>query len=173
MESILAIANSQRQKMENVRLTTLFEEVFTCLCRDFAKDGITVKTQIPEDLVVWAEPVQIQHVLMNLILNARDAMLPHGGILAIKAKESSDATYIEITDTGCGIEPANLENIFESFFTTKNDKNCPSECSGTGLGLAFCKMIIEAHNGCISVESKPAHGSTFKIILPKPPVGGK
>jgi len=168
MESMLTMANGQTQEKENARLIILVEEIFTCLCRDFAKDGITVQIRIPEDLTVWAVPVQIQQVLMNLILNARDAMLARGGILTIKATDNNDVTQIEVADTGCGIEPADLENIFESFFTTKTNKKSPSEYSGSGLGLAFCKKIIEAHDGCISVESKPAQGSTFKITLPKP-----
>ena len=168
MESLLAIANGQTQEKENARLITLVEEIFTCLCRDFAKDGITVEIRIPEDLTVWAVPVQIQQVLMNLILNARDAMLARGGVLAIKATENNDVTQIEVADTGCGIESADLENIFESFFTTKINKKSASGYSGSGLGLAFCKKIIEAHEGCISVESRPAQGSTFKITLPKP-----
>jgi len=171
MESILAMANNQKQEKENVRLSTLVEGVFTCLCRDFAKDSITVKIQIPEDLNVWAVPVQIQHVLMNLILNARDAMLPRGGILTIEAKESEDATCIKVTDTGCGIKPVNLKKIFEPFFTTKTGKESSPECSGSGLGLAFCKKIIETHEGCISAESEQRHGSTFIITLPKPPLG--
>ncbi|MFQ6034878.1 MAG: sensor histidine kinase [Sedimentisphaerales bacterium] len=168
MESLLAMANGQTQEKQNVRLITLVKEIFTCLCRDFAKDGISVEIRIPEDLMVWAVPVQIQQVLMNLILNARDAMLARGGILTIKATENNHLTQIEVADTGCGIQPADLENIFESFFTTKANKKSASEYSGSGLGLAFCKKIIEAHEGCISVESRPAQGSTFKITLPKP-----
>jgi len=168
MESMLAMANGQTQEKQNARLITLVEEIFICLCRDFAKDGITVEVRIPQDLTIWAVPVQIQQMLMNLILNARDAMLAHGGILAIKATENNDVTQIEVADTGCGIEPADLENIFESFFTTKTNKKSASEYSGSGLGLAFCKKVIEAHGGFISVESKPAQGSTFKITLPKP-----
>ena len=105
---------------------------------------------------------------MNLILNARDAMLPRGGILNIKAVESNEAVQVEVTDTGCGIEPGDMDNIFESFFTTKKDGNSTSQGSGSGLGLAFCKKIIDSHGGCISVESKPAEGSTFTITLPKP-----
>ena len=168
MENMLAVANGQTQEKKEARLLTLVEEVFACLCRDFAKDGITVETCIAEDLTVWAVPVQIQQVLMNLILNARDAMLPRGGTLTIEAAEKPNVVVIEVTDTGNGIEPADLENIFESFFTTKTDKNSPSQYSGSGLGLAFCKKIIDAHDGSISVESKPATGSTFKITLPKP-----
>lgn len=172
MESMLAVVNGQQQEKENARLITLVDKIFTYLCRDFAKDGITVETRIPEDLIVWAVPVQIQQVLMNLILNARHAMLPRGGIMNIKAGEGVDVTHIEVTDTGCGIKPADLENIFESFFTTKTGSNRPSEHSGSGLGLAFCKKIIDAHDGYISVESKPGQGSAFKISLPKPQLGG-
>jgi signal transduction histidine kinase len=171
MESMLAVANGQTQEKKDVRLLTLVEEIFTCLCRDFAKDGITVETCIAEDLTVRAVPVQIQQVLMNLILNARDAMLSRGGILTIKAIEKTDTVEIEVADTGDGIEPADLKNIFASFFTTKTGKNLPSEYSGAGLGLAFCKKIIDEHNGLISVESKVSQGSRFKITLPKPQSG--
>jgi len=167
MDSMLALADGQTQQKKSVRLLTLIEEIFSCLCRDFAKDGITVETRVPEDLMLWAVPVQIQQVLMNLILNARDAMLPRGGVLTIRAAETTDAVEIEVADTGDGIEPADLKNIFETFFTTKADRNSAAEYSGAGLGLAFCKMIIDGHQGCISVESKPANGSKFKIALPK------
>lgn len=168
MESMLALANGEAQEKKNSRLIILVEEIFNCLCRDFAKDGITVEMRIPEDLTVRAVPVQIQQVLMNLILNARDAMLASGGILTIKARDSTDEVQIEVSDTGCGVEPADLKNIFESFFTTKSDEKSPSQHLGSGLGLAFCKKIVDAHGGSISVESEPARGSTFKITLPKP-----
>jgi two-component system NtrC family sensor kinase len=168
MKAMLAMANGEAKQKESTRLITLVEDVFTALCRDFAKDGITVKIQIPEDLNVWAVPVEIQQVLMNLILNARSAMLPRGGILTIKAQDSADAVQIEVCDTGCGIESSDLEKIFEPFFTTKADKNLPAESSGSGLGLAFCKKVIDSHAGRILVESEPARGSTFKITLPKP-----
>jgi len=171
MESMLALVNGDTQEKTNVRPLDLIEEIFTCLCRDFAKDGITVEILVPDDLMVCVVPVQIQQVIMNLILNARDAMLPRGGILTIKAMETADAVDIEVADTGDGIEPADLENIFETFFTTKGDKNSPTEDSGAGIGLAFCKMIIDRHGGRISVESKAGHGSTFKIALPKTTVG--
>ena len=167
MESMLALANGQTQEKKNARLLALVEEIFTCLCRDFAKDGITVEIHIPEESTVWCVPVQIQQVIMNLILNARDAMLPRGGILCIKASENSDAVKIEVSDTGEGIEPADLKNIFDSFFTTKTNKNNTSGNSGAGLGLAFCKKIVAEHEGLISVESKSTDGTKFKITLPK------
>jgi signal transduction histidine kinase len=167
MESMLAIANGQRQEKEDVRLLALVEEIFTCLCRDFTKDGITIEISIPVDLTIRCIPVQIQQVIMNLIINARDAMLSRGGILCIKATDTDENVIIEVSDTGDGINAADLENIFDSFFTTKTNKNTLSEYSGTGLGLAFCKKIIEEHEGLISVESKSSEGSRFKITLPK------
>ncbi len=171
MESMLALANGKTQEKKDARLRGLIEDIFDCLCRDFAKDGIAVEIQVLDDLTIRAVPVQIQQVLMNLILNARDAMLPRGGVLAITAAQNPDAVEIKVTDTGNGIEPDDLKNIFETFFTTKTDESPAAEHSGAGLGLAFCKMIVDEHEGCISVESKPGNGSTFKITLPKPQSG--
>ena len=171
MESMLALANNQTQEWKNAELLTLVEEIFGCLCRDFRKDGITVEVNIPQNLTLWAVPVQIQQVLMNLILNARHAMLPGGGVLSIRAEEKHDSVEIEIKDTGAGIKTTDLERIFDPFFSTKKDGNSTSENSGAGLGLAFCKRVIEGHKGLISVESKPARGSKFRIILPKPQSG--
>ena len=171
MESMLVLVSEETEKKIKVRLIDLVEEIFTCLCRDFTKDGITVEIRIPDDMTVCVIPVQIQQVLMNLILNARDAMLPGGGVLTIRASETADSVLIEVSDTGEGISPADLENIFETFYTTKTDKNCPAEYSGAGIGLAFCKMIIDRHKGRISVESETGNGSTFKIVLPKTTIG--
>ncbi|UCG56927.1 MAG: HAMP domain-containing histidine kinase [Phycisphaerales bacterium] len=168
MESTLAMANGQSQEKERVILADLVDDVFACLCRDFARDGITVRIQIPQHLAVWVVPVQMQQVLMNLILNARDAMLPGGGVLTIQASEEADVVRIGVVDTGCGIKPADMDNIFDSFFSTKARGDSPYEYSGSGVGLAFCRRIVDAHDGSISAESEPAKGSTFRITLPKP-----
>jgi len=167
MESMLAVANGETQKKKNTQLISLVEEIFTCLCRDFAKDRISVEIRIPEDLIVWAIPIQIQQVIMNLVLNARDAMLPRSGILTIKAKDSIDTVQIEISDTGCGIKSADLGEIFEPFFSTKAVEDSSSQNQGSGFGLVFCKKVVDAHEGSISVESQPDKGTTFKITLPK------
>ncbi len=171
MESMLALANGETQKKTDTELLGLVEDVFACLCRDFSKDGITVQINVPKELVVRVVPVQIQQVLMNLVLNARRAMLPRGGVLTIEAVDKNDLVEIEITDTGNGIEHVDLKRIFEPFFTTKKNEDSKPERSVAGLGLAFCKRIIEGHDGFISAESIPANGSKFRIILPKPQSG--
>lgn len=172
MESMLALANGQAQEKMNCRLAELVQDVFGCLARDFGRDGITVDIEIAEDLEVWVVPVQIQQVVMNLVLNAREAMLGGGGVLSIKAAERADRVEIEVSDTGDGIEACDLNEIFEPFFTTKkrSGNSAPGRL-GAGLGLAFCRRVIEAHDGAISVESKRGEGSRFKIALPKPQSG--
>lgn len=171
MESMLALVSGKNQERTTARLRDLIEDVFTCLCRDFAKDGITVNIEISGDVIVHVVPVQIQQVFMNLVLNARDAMLPKGGVLAVRAEEKNDVVEIQIADTGDGIDPEDLQNIFERFFSTKQKGTPAAEYSGAGLGLAFCKMVIDGHGGSISVQSEPGHGSTFNITLPKTPIG--
>jgi signal transduction histidine kinase len=168
MQSMLAMANGQKQEREDVSVRALVEEVFTCLCRDFGKDRIMVEVRISDDLRVSCIPVQIQQVLMNLVLNARDAMLPGGGILRVSA--ATDAGYVEIavSDTGSGITPENLTNIFRPFFTTKAGRDRPAgSSSGSGVGLAFCRRIVEAHAGEITVQSQSGQGSTFTVRLPR------
>jgi signal transduction histidine kinase len=108
---------------------------------------------------------QIEQILLNLIINARQAM-PRGGRLAIDVRENpaTQMAEIRIADTGAGIPPDQLRLIFEPFYTTKE----PDEHGhgGTGLGLSVCRQIIEQHQGRIRVESLVGKGSTFTVKLP-------
>jgi signal transduction histidine kinase len=169
MRSMLALANGEEQQREDVNVKALVEEVFTCLCRDFEKDGIAVQTHIPEDIHVPCIGVQIQQVLMNLILNAREAMLPGGGFLKVVATSSDRFVEVSVSDTGRGISAENLKRIFRPFFTTKSGETRPSDGSGSGVGLAFCRRVMDAHEGKIDVQSQPGKGSTFTLRLPRMP----
>jgi signal transduction histidine kinase len=110
-------------------------------------------------------PGQIEQILLNLVINARQAM-PNGGRLRIevRAKRRSNNAEIKIADSGMGIPPDQLRLIFEPFYTTKQ----PDEHGhgGTGLGLSVCRQIIEQHQGRIRVESVVGKGSTFTVKLP-------
>ncbi|HPC95522.1 MAG TPA: HAMP domain-containing sensor histidine kinase [Sedimentisphaerales bacterium] len=167
MVSMLAMANGRPQEKHRAALRALVDDVFTCLCRDFNKDGITVRIEVPETVEIVCVPVQIQQVFMNLILNARDAMLPGGGLLTISACEDGVQVHIAVTDTGRGIPSGDLDSIFEPFFTTKAGQEGPATYSGSGVGLAFCKRVVNAHGGEISAESCPGRGTTFHVRLPK------
>jgi signal transduction histidine kinase len=165
MRAILAVANGETRKKVNTPLLPLVEEIFNCLCRDFQKDSIAVRLDIEQSHSVWAVPVEIQQVLMNLILNARDAMLGRGGVLKITSRQEGESIIISVSDTGDGIAPENLERIFEPFFTTKvGGKN--GSTSGSGLGLAFSRRVVDEHQGKLAVLSRQGEGTTFTITLP-------
>ncbi|MBN1360948.1 MAG: HAMP domain-containing histidine kinase [Sedimentisphaerales bacterium] len=167
MGSMLTMANGRKQQTSKANILAMVEEVFTCLCRDLGKDGITVRVQVPQDLELTCVPVQIQQVLMNLILNARDAMLPAGGILTIAASAADEHVELAVSDTGKGIAPEDIERVFQPFFTTKTEADRPAQGSGSGVGLAFCQRVAEAHAGRISVTSRLGEGTTFRLRLPK------
>jgi signal transduction histidine kinase len=153
----------------------MVEEIFVCLARDFGKDGINVIIDIDDELTAWVDGICFQQVIMNLILNAREAFFaslepgqrPRNGSLTISASHNSDSVTIEVTDNAGGIDDENIESIFEPFFTTKNggDANALKK-AGAGLGLPFCKRIVESCDGTIGVTSQPGEGTTFTITLP-------
>lgn len=136
--------------------------------------SIQFDAAIPKDLwTIHCSPTQFHQILLNLCINARDAM-PHGGTLHLSASNRrfslvTDSTpagiqpgpyvVIEVGDTGSGIPPEIIERIWEPFFTTKGEK-------GTGLGLSTVRGIVHDHGGTITVDSRIGHGSTFRIYLP-------
>jgi signal transduction histidine kinase len=165
MESVLALASGKDQTRDHCTVEELIEDVFNCLCRDFSKDAITIKTEIPQNLHIHVVTVQLQQVIMNLILNAREAMLERGGTLTLSAGQLGDKVRISVSDTGHGIPPEDLERIFSTFYSTKDSSESATECCGTGLGLAFCKTVIDAHQGSLDVESRVGEGTSFHITL--------
>jgi PAS domain S-box-containing protein len=138
----------------------------------------TVRLSTELEPALWtalADPGQIQQVLMNLCVNARDAM-PEGGALVLGTRnvaltpaeaslhpggEAGEFVELRVSDTGSGITADTLPRIFEPFFTTK------SVGSGTGLGLAMVYGIVSAHHGWVETESEAAHGATFRVLLPR------
>jgi len=112
---------------------------------------------VPENITARIDPDQIRQVLLNLHLNALEAM-DSGSRLSVSAKKDSNMLQIRIQDTGCGILPEHLSRIFDPYFTTRS--------SGAGLGLAIVHNIIEAHEGRIEVESRPGEGTAITLHLP-------
>jgi len=114
---------------------------------------------------VFADSSQIYQVLLNLAMNARDAM-PNGGVIVFRTGNSREPTgemvYVEVADNGAGIPPALLNRIFEPFFTTKDTGK------GTGMGLALVNGIVKNHHGRITVDSEAGRGTTFRVSLPLP-----
>ncbi|MGQ0812376.1 MAG: ATP-binding protein, partial [Nitrospiraceae bacterium] len=130
---------------------------------------ITIHTDLDAALPpVQLDRQQIKQVLMNLLLNAMDAMNDRGGRLTVSTRlltkqDIDPCVQIEIGDTGCGIDAHNLEHIFDPFYTTKHDSD---EREGTGLGLTIAHQIVQEHHGYIEVKSEPGAGTTFFVNLP-------
>ena len=146
-------------------MVALVEEILVLTDKDLSKHRIHVEKKYQGRPKAYVVPAQIEQVLLNLIINARQAM-PRGGRLRIEVRENQRTQMVEarVSDTGVGIPPDQLRLIFEPFFTTKE----PDEHGhgGSGLGLSVCRQIIEQHQGRIRVESVVGKGSTFSFTLP-------
>jgi signal transduction histidine kinase len=170
--SMLGLARGESNFCD-VPVQQLVDEVLLVMARDPQKDGLALRVQVQPGLLVYGDPVQLEQVLLNLLINARHAMLGRGGSLTIKAipLDAADATEgvqeirLQVIDTGPGIPEKLIGKIFQPFFTTKGTAK-KGEAKGTGLGLAICKEIVEHHKGRIEVESAVGKGTTFSIYLP-------
>lgn len=165
INSMLGFARNSSTQRTATDIVSLVEEILILAEKDLSKHRIQVEKKFHGRPMAHAVPGQIEQVLLNLIINARQAM-PRGGRLLLDVRENPRTQMVEvkISDTGIGIPPERLRLIFEPFFTTKN----PDEDGhgGTGLGLSVCRQIIEQHNGRIRVESLVGKGSTFTLKLP-------
>jgi signal transduction histidine kinase/CheY-like chemotaxis protein len=171
---LLAFSRKQVMEIKIVNLNTIVANISKMLGR-LIGENIQLHLTMAEPLGnIWADAGQIEQVIMNLVVNARDAM-PAGGTLTIETgRIELDEKYtasrpevqpglyamITVTDTGVGIPPEIQDKIFEPFFTTKK------RGEGTGLGLSTVYGIVKQHNGHIYVYSEPGRGTTFKIYLP-------
>ena len=146
------------------------------ILRETFPKSIACSLSIPDGLwTVFGDATQLHQVLLNLCVNARDAMMPAGGVLAMSAENVEiDENYaatahnvkpgryvvMKVTDSGCGIPPSILGTIFDPFFTTKETGK------GTGLGLSTVVGIVKSHSGFIEVDSEPGRGSAFRVFIP-------
>jgi signal transduction histidine kinase len=165
VSSMLGYARSSSTQRQLVDLVALTEEVLTLTEKDLVKHRVRLEKRFLGRPKVPAVPGQIEQILINLVINARQAM-PDGGRLLVEVRENRPAQMAEvrIADTGLGIPPDRLRRIFEPFYTTKTPDD--QGHGGTGLGLSVCRQIIESHHGRIRVESVVGKGSTFTVKLP-------
>jgi PAS domain S-box len=177
VQQLLTLARKTTTDFNPVNTNNLIEELIALISQTFPKTialSTTLESHLPP---ITADENQIEQALLNLCVNARDAM-PEGGKLSIKTYSMDGAALpgcdsakdglrvcIEVSDTGTGMDESIRKRIFEPFFTTKDvDK-------GTGLGLSVVYGIVQSHGGFINVESKPGAGTCFRIYLPANPYG--
>ncbi|NJP09395.1 MAG: PAS domain S-box protein [Leptolyngbyaceae cyanobacterium RU_5_1] len=174
VQQVLSFVRGTEEKLEILQVRHLLSEVRKLVQQTFPK-SIEVQTNIAPDLwVVSADATQLHQVLMNLCVNARDAM-PEGGVLELSAQnvfvdeeyargnlEAKVGPFIQVTvsDTGVGVSTEIIDRIFEPFFTTKELGK------GTGLGLSTVLGIVKSHNGFVTVSSQVGQGTEFEVFLP-------
>jgi signal transduction histidine kinase len=140
-------------------LPALLDRSIDQVQRHPSANGITIiRNYAPDASRAWLDSELMERVFYNLILNAVQASRS-GGAVTVKSKAMAGGVEVAVIDRGAGIEPAQRENIFNPFFTTKPD--------GVGLGLAIVSKIVDQHGGTMAVESEPGQGSVFRVLLPE------
>ncbi len=163
IEGIRAMFRRDRQERVALDVNKLILTVLTALGDELQSHQIIVRTELADDLpVVLADRVQLQQVILNLTTNAIDAMSSVAGrsrILRLRSEiQEPHGVLVSVEDSGSGIDPKNVDRIFETFFTTKS--------TGMGMGLAICRSIIEAHHGRLWASAGTPYGSAFRFTLP-------
>jgi len=160
LQSLSGFSESQRPCFESTDLRRLLSQMLGFIQKEAEVHKIKITTQFDNNLPdCQVDPRGIRQLFLNLLKNAIEAM-PDGGELHVKAHllEDGDEVCIEVSDTGHGISETDLRTIFRPFYSTKP--------GGTGLGLPFCRRVVEEHGGEIKVKSELGQGSTFSVTLP-------
>ena len=159
---IRALIKKAPARKDAVEINDALLEIIALTRTEAANNSVSVRTQLAEGLPrVQGDRVQLQQVLLNLIINAIEAMrdvVEQKRELLISARNESDHVSVEVRDSGPGLAPADFERVFEAFYTTKP--------GGLGLGLSICRSIIEAHNGRLWATPNVPRGASFRFDLP-------
>jgi two-component system NtrC family sensor kinase len=159
VNSLLNFSRQETGEFRRVDLNNVVDETLALAEIQLRKRQIVIKTTLDDDVPVFGDPIKLQQVLMNLLLNARDAM-PQGGSVHISTIRQNGSAILQVRDSGTGIDAESIDKVYDPFFTTKGIGK------GTGLGLSVSYGIIQEHHGSITVDSTPGKGTVFRISLP-------
>lgn len=160
IENLLKFARPPQDRYRLLNVHEVLEETFALLINQLLMAKVDLERAFAPDVpMIYGNPVLLQQVFTNLILNALAAM-PRGGRITVTTRNVGEQIEIQVCDTGLGIAPEHLSHIFDPFFTTR------PVGMGTGLGLSITYSIVQQHHGHISVESQPGRGTCFSIRLP-------
>jgi signal transduction histidine kinase/PAS domain-containing protein len=160
LNGFLRFARPDELRLQPLSLETVVSDIVTTITPEAERMGVTVRAECPRDLPdVNADAAMLRQALLNLALNACQAM-PDGGTMKIGCRAASHRRVeIDVEDTGVGIAPENLQKIFDLYFTTKE--------RGSGIGLSMVYRIVQLHDGEIEVQSTPGRGTRFRLVLPQ------
>jgi signal transduction histidine kinase len=142
-----------------VDVNGIIQEMLTLLKGEADRYSVAMRAELAAELPnTMADPVQLQQVFMNLMLNAIEAMKSSGGELTVKSQVQDSQVLFSVTDTGVGLPTEKVDQIFSAFFTTKPQ--------GSGMGLAISRSIVESHGGRLWATANDERGATFHFTLP-------
>ncbi|MEX2189051.1 MAG: ATP-binding protein [Pirellulales bacterium] len=160
LDDFLNFARAVKLELRPSSLNDVVADVIDFVAPQMEEADVEVIRHLANDLPsVMLDRQKIQAAILNLLLNAQQAM-PDGGQLWVRTRETPNTVALDLIDTGGGIDDETLLHIFEPFYSTK--------ASGSGLGLPTTRRIVEGHDGTISVQSKPGHGTQFTLEFPLP-----
>ena len=157
VENILSFARLHQEQLEDADLAEVVRRAVALVGKEAERRGVVIVQDVPPDIRLHTDPPLLQQVLLNLLLNAIQAM-PGGGTVTVAAKTVDGRLALSVGDTGPGIAPELHESVFTPFFTTKAD--------GTGLGLAIARRIARGMRGDIRLRSTPGAGAEFTLDVP-------
>lgn len=161
LTNLLDFARPRRPEFQLVGLEALIDSVITLLSHTAEQSGITLRKQMPAAVpALQSDPEQIRQVILNLTMNAIQAM-PDGGEIELAVSPNDTGVVIAVKDQGSGVADEDMDKIFDPFYTTKEN--------GTGLGLSVAHQIISQHGGVLSAKKNRDRGMTFSIVLPRVP----
>jgi two-component system NtrC family sensor kinase len=163
--NLLTFARRREPMMELADVTEAVETPLELVERDLQKSNIDLVRRFSQVPPIVCDGAQLSQVCLNLVTNARDAMLPDGGTLTVELKQDGDDIIVAFRDTGTGIPHHILDKLFQPFVTTKGPLG-GGEMAGSGLGLSVSYGIVRNHGGTIEVETEQGKGSTFTVRLP-------
>jgi PAS domain S-box-containing protein len=164
IKDLLSFSSNKTIQKEKADIVEIMESVLSLIEDQLEKMNIKIEREYEELPAVEVNKGEIQQVFLNIINNARDAMMPKGGKLEVNIKKENDNALISIKDTGRGIKKNEMMKLFEPFYTTKREEE--NEFKGTGLGLSVSYAIVKRHKGRIEVESEEGKWSVFTIKIP-------
>lgn len=166
IETLLYFARPCKTNYQLMDINSLIEETLVLVKNTGTKHKVDFRLHLDRTLpLIEGDPEQLKQVFLNLLINAVQAILDQGTLEIITWQEHSDFVHIQITDTGAGINSADLNKVFDPFFTTKT--------AGTGLGLAVVQRIINTHYGRITIQNEPGRGTVVTLQLPVTHQGGE
>ena len=159
IDRVRSLFGKNAWQREVVDMNEVIRDIVVLLQNEARQHSVSVHQDLAENLpAVMGDHVQLQQVVMNLMLNALEAMREASGELRITSQAGEGQVLISVSDTGIGFPPDKVDRIFDAFFTTKPQ--------GTGMGLAISRSIVESHGGRLWGEVNSGRGATFRFILP-------